>query len=95
MGVSWAVAANTSTGCGVEVKHTFVGLPACGRLCGGDIILRVCDEPVNTPEDVVFHWHHAPSGTEVRFDVQRSETHVFTLSRTALVELNMALLSTV
>jgi hypothetical protein len=101
MGVSWSATApdnQTSTqqssssgiGCGgVEVRHTFVGLPSCGRLCGGDIIMRVCNEPVNTPEDVVYHWHNAPSGTDVRFDVMRSETHVFAVTSAALAELNL------
>ena len=66
---------------GVQIAHTFEGLPACGRLCGGDVILRVCGQPVNTAEDVVYHWHHAPPGTDVQFDLQRCETHVFSMSR--------------
>ena len=99
MGVSWAATApdsqtythQSSSFGGVEVRHTFVGLPSCGRLCGGDIIMRVCGEAVNTPEDVVYYWHNAPSGTEVRFDLLRRETHAFAITSTALAELNMAL----
>lgn len=86
MGVSWSGQGQVV---GVQIAHTFEGLPACGRLCGGDVILRVCGQPVNTAEDVVYHWHHAPPGTDVQFDLQRCETHVFCMSRSVLTSLNI------
>jgi len=85
MGVTWA---ETTPVVGVRVADTFVGMPVCGCLVGGDVILRVAGEPVSTPEDVVFHWHRASAG-EIVFVVHRTETHRLCLSRTAVQNLTV------
>ena len=84
MGVSWKLDRPDSA-VGVQICSTFLRMPTGGRLIGGDVILKVCGAPVNTPEDVVFHWHHAPAG-EVEFEVLRSETHCFSVHCNALRE---------
>lgn len=66
--------------CGVPIADTFVGLPSACRLAGGDIILRVGGESVQSPNDLVFFWDRAPAGSRVAFDVVRRETHRITIS---------------
>ena len=57
MGISWSI---EQPDIGVRIRDTFIGLPSQkGGLVGGDVILRVGDAPVNTPQDVVFHWDQA------------------------------------
>ena len=86
MGISWHT---ERPPVGVQVRHTFQEMPSCGKLVGGDVIMRVCDEPVSTPEDVVFHWTRVRPGATAVFHVQRHQTHRLLLSRVALRALGL------
>ena len=87
MGISWSI---EQPDIGVRIRDTFIGLPSQkGGLVGGDVILRVGDAPVNTPQDVVFHWDQAEKGAALTFHCQRTETHRFILPKVALQSLQI------
>lgn len=83
MGISWGIIDPNRPIAGVRTAYTFIGLPSAGHLVGGDIILRVSDEPTSTNQDVVFHWERAAAGDTVIFHVHREETHKLVLSHDA------------
>lgn len=82
LGVTWADADGTRSESGVRVQATFEGAPSAWRLVGGDAIVAVNGMPVQTAEDVVFHWDGAPPG-EVTFDVRRTATDVVRVRKAA------------
>ena len=88
IGLSWEVSLAEKPLIGVKTKRTFIGMPSCGTLVGGDVVLRVQDLPVANDEDVVYHWERAAAGP-VRFHVLRTETHRLSLSAAALRELEV------
>ena len=79
IGVSWNSIDKPPVG--VRIGYTFTGLPSAGHIIGGDVILRVAEEPVNSAQDVVFYWDRAAAGTSVLFHLQRKQTHQLVLDR--------------
>ena len=87
MGIAWGVLPNApaqaARNVGVPISQTFLNMPTCGRLFGGDVIISVNGEAVNAPVDVVHHWETATQGI-LTFEVRRTETHRYELGQAAI-----------
>lgn len=83
LGVSFPGSSEERPTIGVPIQHTFKGFPSERVLFGGDCILAVAGQPVQSAADLVYLWDGVAPGASVAFEIVRMETHRLVLGPAA------------